>query len=185
MWEKTKEVDKNWSYLPAPSELPLLVYSLSPLLIVEFNTTTGISRTIYEHQCTSDRLKKLRGSTNYLPHPNDKNKYIGLTHERVEGCNRTGSITLCYNTYLVEIEQTNSSAFRISAISSEIILPESPESNNDDVLEFAVSMRYVDKNMTQVAISYGHLDCYMQILVMNVSTALRSRRRYLRCRQRH
>jgi len=154
---------KNWMYIPPanPSDAsvqdPLFVQWLNPMTVVSVNMTSGNAKIVHESFYIPCISGQLHGNTNFLRHPTDPRKLIGIAHLRVD--NSVVISNPYYSNVVVEIEQHLNNSFVMTGISEYFRLPYDEDSQASHHIHFPMTMEYTDSSKQEIDVFMGDMDC--------------------------
>lgn len=168
----TKE--KNWMYVPdsagAPRGAPRFVQWLNPLAVVDLDLATGEAAVVSRGAVRACVPRRLRGSTNLLPHPTRPRVFVGLAHEKTE---RYPPIVISFfTTRVVAVEERADGSYALAAVSHAFRLPVAPHAATAHRIQYPMSLAYTDAARTTVSVAMGYMDCTAHTLYFNTTDLL-------------
>lgn len=168
----TKE--KNWMHVPdsaaAPDPAPRFVQWLNPLTVVALDLATGEAAVVSRAPVRACVPRRLRGSTNLLPHPTRPGVLVGLVHEKVE---RYPPIVISFfTTRVVAVEARADGAYRLVGLSRAFRLPAAPHDATAHRIQYPMSIAYTDAARSTIAVAMGYMDCTAHTLYANTTDIL-------------
>jgi len=166
--------EKNWMYLPIPNKHPLFLRDMQTMHVVEVDPSTGIATTVHKAPFELNGLPVLRGSTNFIQHPNDPNKFLGIVHSTYH--QSTFFTVNVYKTRFVEVTRDPlKNTFSLTGFSDEFVLPPETKADKTYRIEYPMSWFLNEKNgIRQVVIAMGHMYCESRIVRIPFDAVVRS-----------